>query len=255
LGHGYPEVRARFGETFLIEVSLQAANPLLGFPDADEPAFILEVDIGHRINRARLILEVAEIELGVFGIGADVAEELPWIGGRFDLRIVEKPPRGPVAVVLDLAADEPVVEDALPPAEHGLRALERWMGTFIGGRRGRVVDVHERQEVEVEVGEVLRKRAARIAVICVAFELRGIGKEVSQLGLAALVCGTRGEPEAAGEEHSYEGALIGSAHVAQGAGVVALEESLRVFAAAEEGNAGVEGLVLEVAVEMARGQR
>ena len=107
--------------------------------------------------------------------------------------LVEQVPEMALAAPMDVAADGGVVEDALPPVEQRLAALQR--GAVRASPVGARIIVVERQEVEIEIGAMLREAAARAVDSRCRRSSTFCVEHVAELG-RALGARARGQREA-----------------------------------------------------------
>ena len=164
-----------------------------------------------------LALEVAQVERPVPGVRAQVPQQVAGMGGLLLLRLVEQEPQRPPAAAAHVRAGRGVVEQPLPPVEHRLDALRRRSGARVRARRGGMVVVAQRQEVEVEVRGVPGEPAVAAVVARPGEQLR-LGEQVAELG-GSVRLAPRRQPEPVAEQQRLERPLVGPADVAQRAGV------------------------------------
>ena len=150
------------------------------------------------------------------GVRGQVPQQVSGMGRLFLLRLLEQEPQRPPAPAAHVGAGRGVVEQPLPPVEYGLDALRRRVGARVRVRRGGVVVVAQRQEVDVEVRRVPGE-AARAAVVARTGEQLRLREQVAQLG-GSVRLAPRRQPEAVAEQQCLERPLVGPADVAQRAG-------------------------------------
>src|ERR1051325_6064968 len=85
-----------------------------------------------------------------------------------------------LAVLANLPPHPVIVENALPPVEERLDALERGIGALVSGRR--VVIVLNGKQVEIEIGVVLLVRTAG-SVVGIAGEPVLVSEHEAKFGL------------------------------------------------------------------------
>src|SRR5258708_26124517 len=140
-------------------------NPPVRMPHPDQPAVILQVRAADRIKRRVLILIEAEVQRPAGLLRVDVSKQRRRIREIEGLRVLKEMPQGSLVCTANLLSHLAVVENSLPPVEHRLRSLQRRARAVRRDGRGRVIAVLQRQEIEVEVGEMLGEGSAAGTVV------------------------------------------------------------------------------------------